>query len=227
MLDDSNYKDRFVKTLKELPTSDLPGSESDTVIKTNSVGDDLTRHLMNGTISLQSSADKDIFGTEGIDRTDLGGVAQRKRNEQISRRVHELLHEFANQASGNPTTVLVLKMMIDAGASGICVARVGEAEVFAENGCEDILIANQVIELNQIERLINLNKKYKVRVCVDSKKNIDDLDRAAQRKGIILEVVLEVDVGLGRNGVQPGEPSLNLANFLKKKENLNWKEYDK
>ncbi|MFX0153944.1 MAG: DSD1 family PLP-dependent enzyme [Candidatus Hodarchaeota archaeon] len=112
-------------------------------------------------------------------------------------------------------------MQLKAGASGICVARVGEAEIFAEHGFHDILIANEVIELNQINRLVELNKKNLVRVCVDSEKNIIDLNKIASKEGLNLEVLLEVDVGLGRNGVQPGEAALKFANLIKERPNLN------
>ena len=115
---------------------------------------------------------------------------------------------------------IIGKLQLDAGSSGICVARVGEAEIFAQQRFDDILIANQVIEINQIKRLVNLNKESLVRVCVDSEKNVKDLNEYALKEGIELEVVIEVDVGLGRNGVKPGEPALKFANFLKKLKGL-------
>jgi D-serine deaminase-like pyridoxal phosphate-dependent protein len=100
------------------------------------------------------------------------------------------------------------------------VARVGEAEIFAQQGFNDILIANQVIEINQIKRLVNLNKDSLVRACVDSEKNVRDLNEHALKEGIKLEVVIEVDVGLGRNGVKPGVSALEFANFVRKQEGL-------
>ncbi|MFW9824030.1 MAG: alanine racemase [Candidatus Thorarchaeota archaeon] len=112
------------------------------------------------------------------------------------------------------------KLQLKEGASGICVARVGEAEIFVENGFNDILIANQVVEINQIRRLINLNRQSLVRVCVDSKRNILDLNKLSLKEGIKLEVLLEIDVGLGRNGVKPGEAALELGNFIKGKDGL-------
>ncbi|MFW9897818.1 MAG: DSD1 family PLP-dependent enzyme [Candidatus Thorarchaeota archaeon] len=111
---------------------------------------------------------------------------------------------------------IIGEKQLEAGANGICVARVGEAEVFARNGFNDILIANEVIEINQIKRLVELNKSSLVRVCVDSEKNVLDLNKIATKKEVNLEVLIEVDVGLGRNGVKPVEPALNLANFIKK-----------
>ena len=115
---------------------------------------------------------------------------------------------------------IIGRLQLEAGSSGICVARVGEAEIFAQSGFEDILIANQVIEINQIKRLIELNKKFLVRTCVDSEKNVEDLNEYALKEGIELEVVIEVDVGLGRNGVKPGESALEFAKFVRKKKGL-------
>jgi D-serine deaminase-like pyridoxal phosphate-dependent protein len=112
------------------------------------------------------------------------------------------------------------KMQLEAGAGGICVARVGEAEVFVNNGFNDILIANEVIELNQIKRLIELNKSALVRVCVDSEKNINDLSSFAAKENITLEVLLELNIGMDRTGVTPGEPALKLANLIKESSNL-------
>ncbi|MFX0020019.1 MAG: alanine racemase [Promethearchaeota archaeon] len=115
---------------------------------------------------------------------------------------------------------IIGKMQLEAGANGICVARVGEAEVFAENGFNDILIANEVVNLTQIKRLVELNKKSLVRVCVDSEKNVFDLNKIASKNDVKLEILIEVDVGLGRNGVEPGESALKLANFILKQPNL-------
>jgi D-serine deaminase-like pyridoxal phosphate-dependent protein len=112
------------------------------------------------------------------------------------------------------------KLQLNAGAHGISVATVGEAEVFTQNGFEDILIANEVVEINQIKRLVELNKKSLIRVCVDSKKNINDLNQMAAKEGVKLEVRIELNVGMNRAGVTPGMPALELANNIKEKSNL-------
>ncbi|MFX0101470.1 MAG: alanine racemase [Candidatus Hodarchaeota archaeon] len=109
----------------------------------------------------------------------------------------------------------IAKLQLEAGAGGICVAAVGEAEVFASHGCDDILIANQVVETHKMQRMIDLAGKVKLRACVDSVKNIKDLNALANKAGIKLEVLLDIDVGMGRTGVLPGAPSLEMANFVK------------
>ncbi|MHA1490538.1 MAG: alanine racemase [Promethearchaeota archaeon] len=111
---------------------------------------------------------------------------------------------------------IVAHMILKAGgAKGIAVAKLGEAEIFAQCGFDDILIANQVYVPNQIERLVMLNNYARTRCIVDSKENILELSKYATKAEIELEVLLDINLGLGRSGVEPGEPALELANFIK------------
>ena len=113
-------------------------------------------------------------------------------------------------------------IQLKAGAKGIAVAKVGEAEVFAQSGFDDILITNEVIDLGHIKRLIKLNKYTLTRVVVDSEKNILDLSNMASIDNIELEILIDIDVGFGRTGVKPGEPALKLANYIKKRTKTYW-----
>ena len=103
------------------------------------------------------------------------------------------------------------RMQLAAGAIGITCAKLGEAEVMAAAGIKDILIANQIIGAGKIARLVNLAAYTEVMVAVDDAANVAELDAAAQAKGVRLRVVIEVDIGMARCGVQPGEPALALA----------------
>lgn len=100
-------------------------------------------------------------------------------------------------------------------ASGIAVANVGEAEIYAQCGFDDILITNEIVVPNQIKRLVLLNKFCLTRVCVDSEKNVKDLEAVASDYNQDLELVIDLDVGFGRCGIPPGEPALALANHIK------------
>ena len=110
--------------------------------------------------------------------------------------------------------------LLDAGASGITCAKLGEAEVMADAGITDILVANQIVGPQKIARLVELRHRADVMVLVDSKENIDALDRAARERGIIIKVLVEVDVGMDRAGVKPGEPVLELAKRIKESKGL-------
>ncbi len=98
-----------------------------------------------------------------------------------------------------------------AGAIGVTCAKLGEAEVMAAAGIKDILIANQVVGSQKIARLVNLLPHADIIVAVDSEENLEALDRAAREKGVRLRVVVEVNVGMDRAGVEPGQPAVEMA----------------
>ncbi|MFB3040413.1 MAG: DSD1 family PLP-dependent enzyme [Candidatus Poribacteria bacterium] len=108
-------------------------------------------------------------------------------------------------------TPALAHMLLDAGAHGITCAKLGEAEVMAAAGVRDILIANQIVGQQKIARLVNLRRHADIMVAVDNEHNIAALDHAATEKGVCLRVLIEVDVGMNRAGVLPGEPVLALA----------------
>jgi D-serine deaminase-like pyridoxal phosphate-dependent protein len=102
-------------------------------------------------------------------------------------------------------------MQLAAGATGITCAKLGEAEVMAAGGIKDILIANQIVGAAKISRLVNLAAYTAVMVCVDDPGNVRELDAAARAKGVRLRVLVELNIGMGRCGVLPGQPALELA----------------
>ena len=102
-------------------------------------------------------------------------------------------------------------MQMRAGAIGITCAKLGEAEVMAQAGLRDLLIANQILGADKIARLINLAAYSEVMVAVDDAANAQELSDAANAKGIALRTIIEVDVGMGRCGTLPGEETLRLA----------------
>ncbi len=94
---------------------------------------------------------------------------------------------------------------------GVCTAKVGQAEVFAASGIEDILIANQVVTKGKIERLCALARRTRMTVAVDDLGNVADLSEAAQAGGVSLNVLVDLNTRLDRCGVAPGEPAVALA----------------
>jgi 3-hydroxy-D-aspartate aldolase len=97
------------------------------------------------------------------------------------------------------------------GASGICVQKVSEAEVFAQGGIEDILITNEIVSRLKIERMLRLTELTRLSVCADNLENIKLLEKSAAGAGIPLEVLVEIDVGSWRCGIEPGKPAVELA----------------
>lgn len=102
-------------------------------------------------------------------------------------------------------------MQMRAGAIGITCAKVGEAEAMVRAGIPDVLIANEVVGDDKIARLMNLAAMADMMVAVDDLGNARALSEAATARGVTLRFLIEVDVGMGRCGVAPGEETLNLA----------------
>lgn len=97
------------------------------------------------------------------------------------------------------------------GGKGFLCAKLNEAEVLADAGINDILIANQIVGPHKMRRLGILAKKVHLRVCVDNEQNVEALGKAMQEAGATLGVLVEVDIGMARCGVAPGEPAVALA----------------
>jgi D-serine deaminase-like pyridoxal phosphate-dependent protein len=109
---------------------------------------------------------------------------------------------------------------IAAGAIGITCAKLGEAEVMAAAGIGSILIANQIVGQQKVDRLANLCRRAEVIVSVESLDNVRELDAAARRFNTRIPAVVEVDVGMNRCGTQPGEPSVSMARAIHESEGL-------
>lgn len=102
------------------------------------------------------------------------------------------------------------------GADGFLCAKLNEAEVLADAGLTDILIANQVVGPIKLRRLAALARRASVRVCVDDPGNVTALGEAMAAAGSTLGVLVEVNIGMNRCGVEPGEPALELVRHIRK-----------
>lgn len=102
-------------------------------------------------------------------------------------------------------TPAIAHMLIRAGAIGITCAKVGEAEVMVAAGIRDILIANQVVGPHKYRRLANLCRQADVKIAVDSTATLNALGEAALAQDVEIGVLVEVDTGMHRAGVQPAD----------------------
>ena len=100
------------------------------------------------------------------------------------------------------------QLCLAAGAHGVTCAKLSEAEVMADGGITDILVANEVVGMKKISRLVDLCSRADIMVCVDDEYNVEQIDRAASAAGVRPRVLIEVDVGMGRAGVQPGDATV-------------------
>jgi D-serine deaminase-like pyridoxal phosphate-dependent protein len=98
-----------------------------------------------------------------------------------------------------------------AGAIGVTVAKVSEAEVMAAAGIDDILIAHLVVGASKAARLAALQRQADVKVTVDHVDHLEPLSTAARRAGVTIGVLVDIDLGMKRCGVAGPGAALALA----------------
>ena len=140
----------------------------------------------------------------------LARMADAVRGKPVRLRPHAKSHKCAQ----------IALRQIAAGAVGVCCQKVGEAEALVAAGVADVLIANEVVGTGKLDRLAALARQAKLGVCVDAAENVADVDAAALRAGARLDVLVEINVGADRCGVEPGAPALELARRIASSRNL-------
>jgi D-serine deaminase-like pyridoxal phosphate-dependent protein len=107
----------------------------------------------------------------------------------------------------------VARALINAGAVGSCVARLSEAEVFAEFGIPGLLITTAVVGEHKIARAVALAAKAPDTIfVVDDRQNVRDINDAAGKRP--QPINLAVDLFFGRTGITPGQPAVELAQLV-------------
>jgi D-serine deaminase-like pyridoxal phosphate-dependent protein len=114
----------------------------------------------------------------------------------------------------------IARRQVAAGAVGVCCQKVSEAEAMVEGGVADVLVSNEIVGAPKLERLAALAKRARIGVCVDNAHNLRELQAAAQRAGATIDTYIELEVGMRRCGVAPGEPALALAKAIAAAPNL-------
>ena len=123
-------------------------------------------------------------------------------NKQVRLRPHFKNHK---------RVALAHKQLAAGGCVGMTAATIFEAIALVDGGIEDVLIANQVVSATSIEHLVKLAERAKIRVAIDNADNAKAIAEAAQSRGTVVGVLIEVDIGMGRCGVAPGEAAVTLA----------------
>ena len=108
----------------------------------------------------------------------------------------------------------IAKMQMKAGSVGICVAKVSEAEVLVNTGLREILITSPVVTDYKIKRLMEcLAHDSEIMVVVDNAANARKLSESAAKYALKLNVLLDLDPGMGRTGVSFPE-GLAVGRFI-------------
>lgn len=97
------------------------------------------------------------------------------------------------------------------GAVGQCCQKVAEAEILVEGGVNDVLVTNEVVGAAKLDRLARLARQARIGLCVDHPDGIREAAEAAARHDVVLDILVEIDIGSRRCGVAPGETAVRLA----------------
>lgn len=117
---------------------------------------------------------------------------------------------------------VIASMQRDAGARGITCQKIGEAEVMADGGHEDILIAYNILGEEKLGRLGRLLARTKVTVAADNPTVVAGLPQAAAIAGRDLDVVVECDTGRRRAGVETAAEAVALAREIASRPGLSF-----
>lgn len=115
---------------------------------------------------------------------------------------------------------VVANLQMSAGAIGVTCATVGEAEAMAAAGVRDILIANQVVTPDKLERIVRILEISDAKFVVDSLYGINVAESVASKHGCVFEVLVEVNTGGNRCGVQSVEESVALVQRIRSSRSL-------
>ena len=126
-------------------------------------------------------------------RRNIERMATFARKHGIALRPHAKTHKSA----------AIARLQIEAGAVGVCVQKLSEAEALAAAGVTDIFISNEIVDAAKLARLAMLARRITLAVAVDSMLGVDRLAAALQAAGASVDVFVEIDVGQGRCGVAP------------------------
>ena len=133
-----------------------------------------------------------VIDLDALERN-IGRMAHFARQHALRLRPHAKTHKSA----------AIARLQIAAGAVGVCVQKLSEAEALADAGIGDIYLSNQIVDEAKLARLARLAGRITLAVAVDSPLGVQRLAAALKSAGTSLDVFVEVDIGHGRCGIAP------------------------
>lgn len=134
----------------------------------------------------------------------LKHTAELARNAGVKLRPHCKTHK----------SIWIAKKQLEYGAAGITVAKLSEAEVMADGGIDDILVAYPIVGEKKLKRLENLIKRASIIVCTDSVEVSQGLSDLGVSMGRKIRTYVQVNSGLQRCGREPGEETVELVKSI-------------
>ncbi len=131
----------------------------------------------------------------------LNAMAELCRKQGVGLRPHTKTHK----------TPEVARRQVELGAVGLTVAKVGEAEVLAAAGFDDILVAYPIFGAEKLRRLADIAATRSILVSLDAEATARELSQAAVSRRTTVGVLVEFDVGVHRCGLEPGPACAELG----------------
>ncbi|PWB68172.1 alanine racemase [candidate division GN15 bacterium] len=142
------------------------------------------------------------------------------RNIETMQRLADSHHVKLRPHIKTHKSAVIAGMQLVAGACGIAVAKLSEAEIMARHGIHDIQVANQVTGASRIRRLLALADSTAITCCIDSAANAHELSAAFSVRGRRLAVFIEIDTGLHRCGLSDPDQIVKLGRVIDECEGL-------
>jgi D-serine deaminase-like pyridoxal phosphate-dependent protein len=111
-------------------------------------------------------------------------------------------------------TLEIARRQVGAGASGLTVAKLDEAEAYLDDGHRDVFVANEVFGTTKWTRLAAMQRRGTVAVGVDDPAAAEGMAEVARREGVTIPLLIEIDCGLARAGLPPGDAAVELAELI-------------
>jgi len=144
-----------------------------------------------------------IVDLDVLDRN-VATLAAYFRERQVAWRPHAKSYKCGRLA----------RRVVEGGACGVTCAKLGEAEVMAAAGIRDLLITGPVVGASKVARLAQLRRTADPIAVVDHPDHVRQLSAGATQAGVTLRIMIEVDLGMKRCGVAPGEAVVELGRLI-------------
>ncbi|MDA0979155.1 MAG: alanine racemase, partial [Proteobacteria bacterium] len=132
--------------------------------------------------------------------------------QQIALRAHTKMHKCPH----------IARQQVELGARGVCAAKISEAEIMCEAGIDDVLVTSPVVTPEKLEWFMTLREQYPgLKIVVDDAAVAASLQRMAKDRQCSLDVFIDIDPGMGRTGIEAGEPALALGRLVADASHLN------
>ena len=131
--------------------------------------------------------------------------------QNIALRAHTKMHKCP----------VIARRQVESGARGVCAAKVSEAEIMCDAGISDVLITSPLATREKVARFIEARKTHEgLKLVVDHEQSVALLEAQAKAEGLPVAVFIDIDPGMGRTGVEAGESTLRLAEFVRNSEHI-------